>query len=35
MRELGQNIQDDKLLSFSEAIISLRDGEAPRGREDL
>lgn len=35
VRELGQNMQDDKLLSFSEAIISLRDGEAPRGREDL
>lgn len=30
--ELGQNIQDGKLLSFSEAIISLRDGEALKGR---
>lgn len=32
--ELGQNIQDGKLLSFLEAIISLRDGEIPKERED-
>lgn len=32
--DLGQNIQDGKLLSFTEAITSLRDGEALKGREE-
>lgn len=32
--ELGQNIQDGKLLNFFEAIVSLRDGEALGGREE-
>lgn len=34
MWELGQNIQDGKLLSLLEAIISLRGGEALKGREE-
>ena len=32
--ELGQNIQDGKLLNFFEAIVSFRDGEALGGREE-
>lgn len=32
--ELRRNIQAGKLLNFLEAIVSLRDGEALRGKED-